>query len=56
MHRLGTAILAILLILHLAPAHAQDRQLATVTRIVDGDTIRVQTDVGATLTVHMGAA
>src|SRR4051794_13489897 len=35
------------------PAFAQDRQTVAVTRIVDGDTIHVQTDSGQALTVRL---
>jgi endonuclease YncB( thermonuclease family) len=34
------------------PAAAQDRIPATVTGVVDGDTIKVQNDAGGTFTVR----
>src|SRR5687767_3620773 len=46
--------LAVLLVFTLAaPAAAQDRIPATVTAVVDGDTIKVQPDAGGTLTLRL---
>ena len=41
------------LVLAWLPVHAQDRIPATVTSVVDGDTIKVRNDVGSTITVRL---
>src|SRR6188508_8486 len=55
MHRVNVATIlaATIMVLTWLPAATQDRIPATVTSVVDGDTIKVQNDAGGTFTVRL---